>query len=108
MSIPVTNFVRKVLALRRGEVRSAARDVSVGSEQEATGAAGRVDDPVRDRRLDDLDHRVNEGLRGKVLARSRLGIVGASLQQLFVCVAVHVGTGSRPVLLVDVVDDQRL
>ena len=42
--------------------------VVVGGEQEAAGAAGRVDDGFADFRVDALDHRFDDRARGEVLA----------------------------------------
>jgi hypothetical protein len=68
----------QVCALGRGEVGRVLRDIRMRGEQESARAAGWVDDPVIDRRLDELHHRLDEGTGGEVLARGRLGVPRAA------------------------------
>jgi hypothetical protein len=95
-------------ALGRGHRLGALLGVLVGDEEEAAGAAGRVDDGVVDRRLDDVDDRLDECARSEVLAGAGALVRGALAQQFLVGIALDVGAGLRPVLLVDEVDDEAL
>ena len=55
----------QVLALWRREAGGISRYICVRGEQESARAAGWVDDSVVDRRLDDVDHRLDQGARVK-------------------------------------------
>lgn len=100
--------VPQVLALSGRETGRVPGDVGVGGEEEPPGAGGRVDDGVRDGRVDAVDHRVDERPRREVLPGAGLHVLRAARQQLLVGVALDVGAGGRPVLLVDEVDDEPL
>jgi hypothetical protein len=82
--------------------------VPVGLEQEATGTACRVGHGVGGRRPDAVDHRLDQGARGEVLAGAALDVLGALGQQFLVRVTLDVDAGRRPVLLADQVDDEPL
>lgn len=60
--------------------RVAASDVLMGCEEEACGAAGRVDDDLSRVWPGHLDHGVNDCPGGEVLARTGLGVLSALLQ----------------------------
>ncbi len=82
--------------------------ILIGHQEEAGGAAGRVDDCVVDCRLDDVDDRLDECARCEVLAGAGSLVRGALAEQFLVGIALDVGPGLRPVLLVDEVDDEPL
>ncbi len=83
-----------------------AGEVVVGGEQEAAGAAGRVDDDLARLRLHAVDDRLDERARREVLPRAALDVLGVPLQQALVGVALHVGRHREPVLLADQLDDE--
>jgi hypothetical protein len=95
-------------SLRRRHRFCALLGILVGHQEEAGGAAGRVDDCVVDCRLDDVDDRLDECARCEVLAGAGSLVRGALAEQFLVGVALDVGPGLRPVLLVDEVDDEPL
>jgi hypothetical protein len=67
---------------------------------------GGIHDRVVGVRLDAVDHRGDQRARGEVLPGPGLHVLRASLQERLVRVTLDVGTGARPVVLVDQVDDQ--
>jgi hypothetical protein len=94
--VPLLVLVELVVAL----------DVLVGGEEEPAGAAGRVDDALSGLRLDAIDHGVDEGARGEVLAGAALRVLGVLLQEALVRFALHVGGHGEPGLLADELDDE--
>ena len=102
-------LVAQVLALGRRQARGVAGGVLVGGEQEAAGAAGRVDDGVSRRWAATTSTIAWMSARGVKYWPAPEPCVGGALgEQLLVGVALDVGAGGRPVLLVDEVDDEPL
>jgi hypothetical protein len=93
MSTPVTNLVRR--CSRCGGVKPAASRETyawAARRKPPVPQAGSTT-PVVDRRLDDLDHRLDESPRSEVLAGGRLGVPGAPFEQFLVGVTVDIGAG---------------
>jgi len=82
-------FVAEVLALGGREAGGVAGGVLVGDEEEATGAAGGVDDCVIGLGVDDVDDRPDQFARGEVLAGAGALVGSAFGQQLLVCVPLR-------------------
>jgi len=94
--------VRLLVAVELG----AGRQPGVGRQQEAPGAAGRVDDHLSRLRLKAIDDRRDEGPRREVLAGPTLDVLGVALQEALVGVPLHVRGHRHPVFLADQLDDE--
>ncbi len=76
-------------------------DVTIGVDQKAACADGRVLHALAGLRLDQLDHRFDERARCEVLAGAALGFFGVFLEQAFVQVAKAFVLGAVPIQAID-------
>ena len=95
---------KRLLIPVEGEVGRVGDEV-VGAQEEPAGAAGGVRDALPRLGAHALDHGADQGARGEVLARARLGVLGVLLQQPFVDVALDVRAEGDPVGVVHHVDE---
>jgi len=80
-------------------------EVLICGQEKAAGAAGRVADGHARLRAHDLDHGLDEGAGGKVLARAALDVFGVFLEQALVDLALDVYVQADPGLVVDELDE---
>ncbi len=79
-------------------------DVGIGRDEEAGGAGGGVLNDLAKLRLEALDHGVDQGARGEVLAGAGFGLVGVLFEQAFVEVAEAVFGSAEPIDVTEVSD----
>ena len=80
-------------------------DEVVGGQEETARAAGRVGDELGRFGPYAFDHGADEGARREILPGTRFGVLGVSLQQIFVNIAFDVGNHGDPLGVVDHVDE---
>ncbi len=81
-------------------------EVMICGDVEAAGAGGGVLDDVVERGLHHVNHAVDEGADGEILARAGFHLAGILFQQAFVKIAESFLAGGIPVEFTDVADER--